>query len=103
MAVTSLAIFLTAFAWMAWRVRVGADPVLSKVAAKQAPAPAKHIKRVVVVRKVIVTELPPAQSTAAPAAYAAPATGGQQSYSPPASAAPAPSPAPAPMPVTRGS
>ena len=101
-AVTSLAIFLAAFAWMAWRVRAGQDPVLSKLAAKQAQVPAKKIKRIVVVRKVIVTELPPKQVQPAAGSYAAPAASAP-SYSPPAYNYSPPAYSPPPAPVSSGS
>ena len=98
-AATSLTIFFLMFAFMAWRVRTGNDPVLG--AMKTKPIVRQHkIKRIVVIKKVIVTVLPPKQVAAAAPAYA---------YSAPRSSAPAyQAPvnvvyAPAPAPVSRGS
>jgi hypothetical protein len=103
--ITALAIFLLAFAWMAWRVRLGQDPVLSNASAMTSGGQAKKIRRIIVERRVIVTELPPRQAATAPglAASGTADSGGAQSYSAPQSTQNYTAPAPAPAPVSRGS
>ncbi|MBJ7348765.1 MAG: hypothetical protein JHC87_09370 [Thermoleophilaceae bacterium] len=103
---TALAIFFCLFAALTWRARAGLDPVLGRTSNTQAVVPQKVIKRIVVVRKVVITRLPAKVA----AASSGSSSGGGGSYTAPASTYSAPvqhyTPpvyTPPPAPVTRAS
>lgn len=109
-AAVSLALLFFMFSFLAWRVRTGNDPVLSKQASFKQPAVkqdtrAKRPKRIIVIKRVIVTEIPAVERTPVTGTAPAAAAPGFSSPAPAPASAPiqAPAPAPSPPPVTRSS